>query len=1134
MTVTLIGGRARSGKTTWCYSQIEKALKDDNTTRLWMLVPEQFNLQTQKELAQRLYPGLLRAEVISFRNLAIKVFKETGLPKDKPVIDDLERMMILKKILTTHSRELGFYKKSVDKEGFVESMNRLITLCGQSQIESEAFLELLSRTDVEEAFKSKLRDTQTIMNHFESYIAERFITAEGTLNLLGEKIKDANSLNNIHIWIDGFYGFTKQQLYIIGELIAKAKDVTITLPLDKLYTVEEKLWESNPFYESAYTYQQLLKICQEQGVHKVSTQYLTAEREISDLAYLEQNFLKNYAKTYDGEVEHIGLHHYGSITEEVEALAIHINKLVRDEHYRYKDIAVVVGDLSQYQMAIGSLFTEYQIPYFLDMKKSIHTHRLITFIEGILEVLTQNWSYKSIFQTLRTGMLFIPTESIDQLENYVLAHGIKGRKKWKEEWLYAREDSYEAAQEEQINRTREQIVSLFGKLEDQLTGKIANKKHTVRDMTIAIYHFLEETKAYEQIEEKVASYEAEGQRLLALENSQIWGQVVHILEKLVEVLGDERESLTNYKKILKTSFAYLKMGIIPPAQDQVLVGTIDRSRIPTIKALFVLGANEGVLPPQEEQVELFTDMEILTLEQIGKDNKSHQYLYEMVAGKGNSNGMMLVYTVLTRAKEKLAISCSLTNEEGKSIRPSIIFYKLRKLFDFSNMQIASEKNPLEPFQSPMPAFGYVGQKLREEVDGLSEDPIWKDALSWFKKHPEWSEKVETLIDYVFYTNQQHYLEPKTAELLYESPLTTSVSKLETFRQCACCYFIKYGLKAQERQLFKWNAADLGTIFHSTLEYYPQELELRNTTWRDVAPKVMDECIHSAVKKAVHEYNTSKREDGKFRYTVHKVEKMAKRAINALTTQIRAGAFEPEEYEVGFGMGKFPEIHIELDKERSMLLKGQIDRVDVYYQEGKEYIKILDYKSGKKVFDLLEVYYGLQLQLLLYLDAYIKLNKGTVPAGIFYFHIDNPYVQYEPGMTEQVIEEEQLKKFKLSGLVLNDPTIVEALEEGGKGKIIPAALVKDGNIKKGSATATLEQFEQITSYVTEIIKQLGREILDGKVSAKPYQLQSKDPCGYCKYHTICQFDTEQRDNQYEKLEKLSKEAIWEAIEEGGER
>ncbi|MGL4345809.1 MAG: helicase-exonuclease AddAB subunit AddB [Cellulosilyticaceae bacterium] len=1137
MTVTLIGGRARSGKTTWCYEHIAKALEQDEHERLFMLVPEQFNLQTQKELAKTLYPGLLQAEVISFKNLALKVFKETGMPKDKPIIDDLERMMILKKLLTNHAKELHFFKKSVDKEGFVESMNRLITLCGQNQIEDKVLRDLTTDANLEEAFKSKLQDTQMILSVFEGYISERFMTAEGTLELLGQKIKDAKQLAETTFWIDGFYGFTAQQLHIIGELMVCAKKIYITLPLDQLYPIGTKLWESNPFYESAYTYQKLLRICQDRQISEVKSLYLEADREKchEDLTYLEQNFLRSYTKPYTRQSEHIHLNTYGSISDEVESMAITVMKLVRDQGYRYKDIAILVGDLAPYQTALVSVLSEYQIPYFLDTKKSIHTHRLITFIEGTLELISQNWSYKSVFQTLRTGILGVDKQQIDQLENYVLAHGIKGRNKWQEVWQFAREGQEEVENEQVVNAVREQVVSIFGTLEQQLYGdKVSmSQKHTIKQMTIALYEFLEDAGIYAQLEQKAAYYEAEGERLLAMENSQIWKQVIHVLEKLVEVLGDEKETLGTYKKILKTSFSYLKMGIIPPAQDQIMIGTIDRSRIPSVEALFVLGMNEGVIPKQEESVALFTDMERLTLQSVCQEDDQQQRFYEMVSGDSTNNQLMLVYTALTRAKHQLMISSYLADDEGKPARPSQVFYKLKKLLKIEVNALLNSQDPLEMLQSPMPAFGYVGQKMREEVDGRGKEAIWKDALSWFKMQPEWQGKVENLVDYIFYTNQQHYLEPKTAQMLYELPLSTSVSKLETFRQCACCYFVKYGLKAQERQLFKWNAADLGTIFHSVLEYYPKELASCGTTWRDVSANEMDVCIGQAVRKAVSDYNTSRREDGKFRYTVQKVEKMAKRAVNALTTQIRAGAFDPKDYEVGFGMGDLPEIRIAIDTDRSMLLRGQIDRVDVYYKEGEQLIKILDYKSGKKAFDLLEVYYGLQLQLLLYLDAYIKLNQAATPAGMFYFHIDNPYTEYEPGMSEEELAENQIKKFKLSGLVLGEPEVINDLEEGGKGKIIPAALnTKDGQVRKGSSIASLEQFDQIATYVMDTIRELGKQILDGKVAAKPYQLQEKEPCSYCKYHNICQFDTEQRDNTYDKLEKLSKEAIWEAIDKGG--
>lgn len=1130
MATQFIIGRARSGKTASCYNQIEAHLKEGGYHSLFLLVPEQFSLQTQIELSERFFPGLLRVEIITFKGLAQAVLKEVG--KDKvPLIDDLERIMILKKVIEEHKKELKFFKKAYGKEGFLEAMNQLITIFEQNDMTLEAMETIEKDHQATTLFQSKWEDVRNIYTWFNEAILNHFMTAEKTLSLLVENIEKSSWLQHNRLWIDGFYGFTTMQLKVIAKLCKVMVQTTITLPGDKIYEENEYLLESNPFYESIKAHRLLVGLLREQNDLEITSKVCERGNEIEktlklELQYLEENYLKPYTIPYEGENKAIYVRQYSSTVEEVENLAKTITNLVREENYRYHDIGVIVGDLNTYKSHIERLFNEYEIPCFLDMKKGIHTHHFIACIKALLDSSTQNWSYKSMMQLLRTQMIDVTQEEVDLVENYLLEHGIKSCKAWQEEWTL----SYSECTLEVLNAIRERIIRPLKLFEEKLKGyKLKKGQYKVADLTKVVYSFMEEIQAYTKIQSVASKWQEKGYKVLELENKQIWDEVMGVLERLVTILGEEEMSLGLYKNILNASFSYIELGLIPPSKDQVIVGSLERTRLPQLKALFVLGTNEGVMPPLSTQGEIFSDMDKRALSSICQNKGDNlKRLKDILVTQNLYGAKFLIYSALTRAKEKLYITSPLSDEQGKALRPAMLFYKMKRMF---KQEEAKRENLLDHVYAPLPTLSYAGRALRQDMEGIGdeEDTDWKDVISWYVENSAWQEKLKTMSQEMFYTNQQHYLKKETANSLYPEKMETSVSQLERFRSCACCYFIKYGLKAEERKLFKWNTRDLGTIFHATLERYPKELEAKGFTWVSVPKEEKDKCIKQAVVYSVDKYNRTGEKNGKFKYTASKLERMAKRAINALTYQLEQGKFEPKAYEVGFGYEGMPPISIAIDETHTLLLRGQIDRIDVYLgEDNQNYAKILDYKSGKKDFDLLQVYYGLQLQLLLYLDAYLKLNKTFDPAGVFYFHIDKAYLSYKVGMTEEDIDTKQVKQYKLSGLVLEDTKVIRLLEESGKGEVVPASIKKDGDISKKSSVADEKQFEMIRSYITDTIRGLGKEILEGKVSAKPYKLGKSEPCTYCQYHTICQFDSSQTDNVYEQLPVLKQEEIWQKV------
>lgn len=1120
-------GTAKSGKTTACYKQLQEELAKEAYHNLIMLVPEQFNLQVQVELAKLLKPGLLRTEVMSFRNLAKRVLKEVGGIKE-PVIDDLERVMILKKLLEQHKSELVYYKTTYGSEGFVDGINRLITLFEQNEID-KPFLDALEQDEKSSAvFKSKLQDITAINEWFHTYIAERFVTVEKTMERLAGAVHKSDYLKDSIVWIDGFYGFTAVQMKIIEEIMHKVSQVIITLPIDRHYTMNEYIYPNNPFYDSIKNYQSLMARC-EQGNIPYETMVMKADNKDKDaLAYLSENYLKPYVKPFENEQDAIRIMSFPSKDEEVTQLACEIVRLIRDEDYRYHDIAVLVGDMGQYKSSLVSTFKEYDIPVFMDDKRSIHTNGLVAIIDAALEVITTGWTYKSIMSFLRFNRLDLTTDEIDTLENYLLEHGIQGKKKWDATW----ERESKSIALEVIQAIKEKVqVPLLGLEEALKSAQDGSGKIKIREASIAVYNFLESIHAYETTQQHIAYYKQVGELSLELENTQIWGQVVDTLERLVDLLGEESVSIKVFKNILKTSFGYIEIGIIPPSKDQVIVGNINRSRIPQVKALFILGVNEGVIPKIDESMPLFSDMDKLTLMQLcEKADEKRSRLYDVVVHNPLYMGQFLVYYAFTRAREKLYVSTIQADENGKALRPSIVFYKLRKLFG----EIPFEYDQLDALQAAKPALGYVGWQLRKYLDGQGEEGPWQDAMSWFMTSNEWKERIRHLVSYMAYTNQQEYLSKENAKSLYPEGLVTNISQLELYRNCPCCYFIRYGLKASERKVLQWNAADIGTLFHSTLERYPKELAKCKVTWVTATSEQQDQCIEEALRYSAAKLSQNAKQDGRFAYTLKKARKMTKRAIGALTHQLKAGEFEPEAYEVSFGSEQMPPIEIILDNEHTIFLKGQIDRVDVYTKDGEgKYIKVLDYKSGNKNFSLLELYHGLQLQLLLYLDAYLRLNEKNKAAGMFYFHIDTRTVKYETGMELSEALTKQLKQYKLSGLAVDDVDILDKMESGVKGEILPAKAKKDGTLGSGASVASEAQFRQLIEYMHDLIRGLGKDMLAGKISAKPCKLKEKDACAFCKYHTICQFDTTHKDNTYEQLSPLGNKEIWEELAKGGE-
>ncbi|ONI46044.1 hypothetical protein AN641_02530 [Candidatus Epulonipiscioides gigas] len=996
-------------------------------------------------------------------------------------------------------KSLVFFKKSYNKDGFLEKINMLLTTLENNGI-------TLIEPTKQSSLKEKLIDIQHIREWFDNFIESKFLTKERSLQILKELLAKNKTYEKALIIVDGFYQFTNAQQQILVELNKMARQMIVTLPLDREYS---HIKDNNVYYKTYNTLENLKKNFSNINIHFCNSKAVKKE---SDIIYLANNYFSAHIIKNAKNSERVKLFLCKNLEEETELIAKNIKKLVRDENYRYKDISIITGDINLYYSHINTIFAEYEIPYFLDKTRYIHTNPLVRLILNLLDVLKNSWNLNSILPFLKSNMLGFEIEDIDYLENYLYAQGINSKSKWQKEWTFGEESTDFI----KLNELRNQVNEIILTVENNIKKRTLKRKISISNLCIVIYEFLDNFNIATKIDELALFNKQRGDLSTELEYLSVYEKVMNILERLVDILGTEYTSISNFKNILSTSFKYEKIGIIPATQDQVLIGEIQRTRLPNQKVVFLMGLNEGEFPQNPTNNSIFSDMDLTN--DIFSDNK---YLYDSFVHSNLYGSKLEIYTALTKPSEYLFATCAQSDDKGIVKRPSVIFNNLKKLF---NLQKVYPEKFVDNIYTSRQAIGELGKVLKK---GGALEADYKDALRWYLENEPLF--IQRTIKGLFYTNQQEKLKKDVVQKLYGKNYITSVSKIERFRKCPCSYFIEYGLKASERKIFKFKSLDIGNIFHGVLEIYPKLLKQENVNWLNVDKDKQHFLIKEAVIESFTRNNKRKFEGGQIDYTIRRIEKMSIRAIEAITHQFSCGKFEPKEYEYKFDERSLPQIDINLGN-TNLHIKGTIDRVDVYIDdENNTYIKIIDYKTSKQTsFNLVEVYYALQLQLLLYLDAYLKINKNAKEAGVYYFKINAKNTMYAPDQNEEDIKNELLKNFQLSGLTLDNANVVKAIEHDINKKIIDVKLRKDGKPEKHSKVATAHQFEKIREFVINKVEKLSQEILDGKVSVTPYKLGNKTACDYCNYHGICGFDENLSDNQYDVLENIKKDKALECI------
>ena len=1140
MSLRFYFGPSGSGKSHRIYEEIMQRAAQEPGRNFLIIVPDQFTMQTQKDLVMHSdRGGILNIDVLSFGRLSHRILEEVGT-KEMPVLDDTGKSLVLQKIAADLKEQLPAMGSLLHKQGYIHEVKSAISEFMQYGISTQDMDKLIASAEKRGALAMKLRDLKTLYRGFQDYIRDHFITTEETLDVLRRSLVKSKILPDSVVVFDGFTGFTPIQNRLIQELMRVCEETIVTVTIGEEEDPYQMDGEQKLFHLSKKTVADLVKLAAETEVTRGEDVFVKGGpnrfTEAPALCYLEQNLFRYQYEPYTEKQCEIRMFEALSPREEVHQTALYIRKLIREEGLTYRDIAVVIGDLEGYASYVETEFGQLEIPCFLDRTRGIVLNPMIEYIKSALQLYIRDFSYDTVFHFLRSGMADISREEIDELENYVIRTGARGYRTYSRLFTRKTEEMQQGSGQEDTERA-EETMERMNRIRQQFADTVEILHMAPRakagEYVDHLYDFLEQNQVQQKLLNYQQQFEQEGDLAKAREYAQIYRLVMDLLDQIYELLGEEEISLQEFADILEAGFGEITVGTIPQNVDRIVVGDMERTRLKQVKVLFFLGVNDGNIPKNASKGGIISDMDREFLIESGTEMapSPRQQMYIQ---------RLYLYLNMTKPSERLYLSYAKVNSDGKGIRPSYLIDTVRKLFPQLAVEYPQNRSRLEQIEGRQEGARYLAEELREYADGTLREEERQDFYLMYCAYEADPEGRDRLTAAAFRRYKESGLSRIVARALYGRQLENSVSRLETYAACACRHFLQYGLSLQEREEFGFEVSDMGNVYHAVLENFAGKLAESGRTWWDFDENFATQAIKEAVEGYAATYGeTVLHSSARNEYAITRMSRILTRTVLTLQQHLKQGSFQPDDYELSFRFAEdLDSIHVDLSEEEKMHLQGRIDRIDVSEDAEHVYVKVIDYKSGNKKFDLAALYYGLQLQLVVYMNAAMELesrkhpDKEIVPAALLYYHIDDPTIETPVELTQEQINEEILTKLRMNGVVNSDPAVVERLDRflQDKSKVIPVEKKKDGSFSARSGILSREELQVVSAYVDTKIREIGREILDGKIAANPYEKGNEEACTYCAYKKVCGFDGSIPGYEKRQLEDLDKQTLMQRMQE----
>ncbi len=1124
MALKFILGNSGSGKTEYMYEEVVKRAEANVKQNYLVVVPEQFTMQTQRKLVDlSTNHAIMNIDVLSFQRLAYRIFDELG-KTDIKILEETGKNLVLRKIAQEQEEKLTVLRGNMHRMGYIGEVKSFISELMQYNVSPSQLEETIERGVFGSTLMHKLKDISVMYQAFTEYLRGNYITQEELLHVLISLAKESKILRDSVLVLDEFTGFTPVQVELLRTLMPICSEIVVSLTIDK----KEDFFHSKGVHElfdmPKKTIRILMDLAQQTHTEVMEPIVITGgdKKRFKDapaLYFMEQNlFRRSYQRKF-GQTEEIQIYSLKNPKEELIWAARKINDLVQNQGYRYREIAVVSGNVETYANYVEQVCQKYKIPYFLDTTKEVLFHPFIEFIRAVLEVMGSDFSYHSVMRLLRTGYCGMEVHEIDKLENYLLATGIRGKNMWSKRWLRMpkNERAYDL---EALEFIRQKFMA---DLEPVLI--VFSSNASVEEQILALYTYMTGLQVEQQLFAKEKELLAVGEQSKSKEYGQIYRVVMDLFEKCVQVLGKEQISIQELSEILDAGFEAAKVAVIPPGYDSVTIGDIERTRLNHVKVLLFLGVNEGIVPKSVNQGGIISQYERDAMEAadiaLAPGAREQAFIQKFY-----------LYLNMTKPSHQLYLTYSRVDSEGKALRPSYLVRTILRMFPDMQVQEVGELEQILDISTEKAA--------REYFLAGNHSPEWYALAKCFLESED--EQIrgnsKAILDAFYYQYSHEPISHVVAEAIYGKNIEGSVTRLETFAKCAYAHYLSYGLKLREREESGFESVDMGNLYHTAVELYSKKLAESKYDWFTVPDEIREDFSQTAMEEAILAYpNLSIYATAENAHMAGRMNHIFKQTVWALTTQVRRGRFVPNDFEVSFSKADhLNALSFDLEQDNHIQLKGRIDRVDTCVDDNRIFVKVIDYKSGSTKFDLLKLYHGMQLQLIVYMNAAMELekkkhnHKEIVPGGLFYYHIDDPVVEVTGEVNEAEIQAAVLKELKPDGLVNEEEVVYRAMDDifEQKSDVIPVELKKSGELSARSSVASAEEFGILSEYVNHRIIKTGNHIYQGNVQIAPFVEGQMSSCDYCPYKAVCGFDTKVKGFEERKAQKIDKKELFDRM------
>ena len=1131
-------GPSGAGKSTLLRQEIIElscASPDDN---FLVIVPDQFTMQTQADMVKAHPDGaIMNIDILSFGRLTHRIFDTVGQPPfyDR-ILDDTGKSLILRKIALRHEKDLPLLGANMRKPGFIDEVKSVISEFMQYGVGAEGIDTLRNACAGRKMLAQKLTELKFLYEKFLEEISGAYLTTEERLDLLCDALPKSPLVRDAVIVFDGFTGFTPIQYRVIRQLLCLAREVIFTFTTD----ADAPCAEQDLFYLSHKTMTDIRRIAKECEVEEKPVTILNKRpvhrlADASMLAQMEAQLFRFRAQeealqNKDAQIRIFTADNPGA---EVREVCLRIYDLVRETGCSYRDIAIVAGDLNAYADQIERHAARFDIPIYLDRTNALRLNPFTEYLKSALRILSGGFQEEHIFHFLRTGFAGFTDEETDRLETYVRATGVRFLSGWQKPFVRrfsftnkAGDDAEQQMTEDlaQMNVLRERFLQLIDPLLQLPKGNAC----TAARLTEALHTMIDMIGAKDKLTALSETFREQGDAIRAKEYEHILEKTLALLEQIGGISGDDPMTVREYTELLSVGFGDMETGTIPLSVDRVVAGDMERTRLKEVKHLFFVGVNDTAIPKEVSGAGLLSGfdrqflLEAIPEVELAPTPRQQMYLQRLY-----------LYMNLTKPSQTLTLSYATVGADGKSIRPAYLIHNLRTMFPSLTIEQTAGRSLAEQLRTKEDALTQLAGKLRALVAGTlqAEDEELIAAFCRLLQETDTEDVVTRLIDAAFYSYTEKPLPGALARELYGERLSCSVSRIERFAACCYAHFLQYGLKLKEAESYTWTVMDLGNVFHGVLEDFGKRLKTEGLDWIRFTEEDAERILDASVSSFAEAYGNGILFSGaRAEAGIRRIRRILKRTVSALQYQLRKGQFTPA----------FLEFDFRRDFSEGLRLSGRIDRVDLAKEGDEIYVKVVDFKSGKRAFDATSLYYGLQLQLILYLNVVKAMQEErhpdskVTPAAVMYYQVQDPVVREEDLPASRDATEARAKKLIPSGIINADENVLRLLDESftEASDVIPVKRNKNGSLSAYSRVMEGEDLQLLSDYVDDVIVTAEKDIHAGKISVNPYC--DKDgvmPCTYCDYASVCGKDRNIRGYTDRRLEALKQDEVLERIRKG---